>query len=261
MANRGTFEGDEQEILFVQDFNKNKNSEKYAILRKNIECDFEHVYAVRVTTSQHSTLSDRKTKTRADCYLIHCQDENINPLLNENNCYLDEERIKNLDYKSIESSGISIKIADSTKFQILKLVPDSFHELFGCYELGAGASLYCKKDSDLSKNEMVLKGWKTTIQEMTRYFELGNRYDFVKDKTLCKRVKEQCNRSIVELIDKSCDLQKKIFNGDPIYEQPYSAWYIYSSNQISKLDYIPFSVTTGSGRSRGDFTIVLKPKK
>ena len=30
-------------------------------------------------------------------------------------------------------------------------------------------------------------------------------------------------------------------------------------NKIEKLDYIPFCVTTGSGRSKGDFTIVLKP--
>ena len=63
------------------------------------------------------------------------------------------------------------------------------------------------------------------------------------------------------MIDNSLELQQKIFNGYPIYDEPYSAWYLFAHGKLEKLTYIPFTVTTGSGRSHGDYTIVLKPKK
>ena len=51
------------------------------------------------------------------------------------------------------------------------------------------------------------------------------------------------------------------FNKFGNYEEPYTAHYFMQNNNISKLGYQPFTVTTGSGRSHGDYTIVLKPYK
>ena len=64
---------------------------------------------------------------------------------------------------------------------------------------------------------------------------------------------------IKQLIENSPELQKKIFNGIGLYEEPYTAFYFYHGEDISKLTTIPFNVTTGSGRSKGDYTIVFKP--
>jgi hypothetical protein len=61
------------------------------------------------------------------------------------------------------------------------------------------------------------------------------------------------------IISTSPELQQKIFNGITLYDEPYTAFYFYHGNDIKELTYIPFTVTTGSGRSRGDYTIVLKP--
>ena len=75
-----------------------------------------------------------------------------------------------------------------------------------------------------------------------------------------KELKRFSNNKITEIINNNQYLKEVIFNGYHIYEEPYSASYFYKGDNIKKLTYIPFTVTTGSGRSKGNFTIVLKPK-
>ncbi len=259
-TNRGTSEGNEQEILFVKEFNKNKALPKFSLLLENK--NLENTFMVRVTTNQPSTLSNKITKTRADCYLINCEDKLIQNILKTNNFYLDEGMLKNIKYNFIEFSGISVKLEDSEKYQILKMGPSSFYKLFDSYELGAGASLFCKKNGELIKNKELLQGWNTTAEKMKNYFSFVNsENDFFNNKEICSKIKTYCNELITTKINNSEELQKKIFNGYPIYSEPYSAWYLYSNGQITKLSCIPFMVTTGSGRSHGDYTIVLKPNK
>ncbi len=89
---------------------------------------------------------------------------------------------------------------------------------------------------------------------------IKNLQDLYTNKIICQKIKTLCIKQITDMIDNSVELQQKIFNGYPIYNEPYSAWYLFSDGKISELKYIPFVVTTGFGRSHGDFTIVLKPK-
>lgn len=261
-TNRGTFEGDLQEIEFVKSFNKDKINSDFNIFINDINCDINYVYMVRVTTNQFSRLSGKITKTRSDCYAIYSEDRQMKDILQSNDFYLNESNIKGLNYTIIEKSGISIKMSDSNKYQILKTGPNSFHSLFGCYELGAGASLFCMRDSELIKNQELVVAWNTTLENMKNYFDcVDNTNDLISNKAICKQIKTFCNNKITEIIDNSLELQQKIFNGYPIYDDPYCAWYIFSCGKLQKLTYIPFTVTTGSGRSHGDYTIVLKPKK
>ena len=48
--------------------------------------------------------------------------------------------------------------------------------------------------------------------------------------------------------------------GKGLYNEPYNAKFLFSKGNI-KLNTIPesFSITTGSGRHRGKYTIVIKP--
>ena len=261
-TNRGTFDGDIQEIEFIKTFNKDKHNSNFSIFTNNINCNLDNVYMVRVTTNQFSRLSNKITKTRSDCYAIYSEDEQITNILQENDYYLNESNIQCIDYSIIERSGISVKMSDSDKYQILKTGPNSFNSLFGSYELGAGASLFCMKDNELVKNKELVVGWNTTLENMKNYFDCVNdTNDLISNKEICQQIKTFCNNKITEMIDNSLELQKKIFNGYPIYDEPYSAWYLFSHGKLEKLTYIPFTVTTGSGRSHGDYTIVLKPKK
>ena len=260
--NRGTYEGDAQEIEFVKAFNQDKSSSKFLAFTSDVGYRLANVYMVRVSTNQFSKLSNKVTKTRSDCYAIYTEERSIIESLQENDYYLDESIVKNIDYKIVEKSGVSIKMADSEKYQILKTGPNSFKALFGSYELGAGASLFCLRDEELVKNSELIAGWNTTFEKMKEYFScITNESDLVSRKEVCQQIKTFCNKKIVEIINNSIELQQKIFNGWPIYDEPYSAWYLYSHGKLEKLTYIPFVVTTGSGRSHGDYTIVLKPKK
>lgn len=43
------------------------------------------------------------------------------------------------------------------------------------------------------------------------------------------------------------------------FEEPYTAPWLIEDDSLKPNYEIPFNVTTGSGRSKGIFTIVLKP--
>lgn len=261
MLQKGTLDGIIDEIQFVKKFNlEKKNFLDYLSYFEYNHC---FLWMVQVTSHQKSSLNDKKVPTRADCYLVRIH-QDINNLLTINDYFLSEKLLDfyNIAYEKVPYSGISIKMTTSNNFQILKLVPSSFYMLFGSYELGAGASLFCLQQSELNKNIDVIRGWNTTCDKMLKYFRMytnGNK-DFYLNKQICSNIKNYSCNTIKSDILNSTDLQQKIFNGIGLYEEPYTAHYFYHGIDIVKLEYIDFIVTTGSGRTKGIYTIVLKPK-
>lgn len=269
--NRGTHSGDLAEIEFVKRFNSNKTDSDFDFYIKDLDIkEIDNTYMVRVTTKQHSKLSNQTVMTRADSYLIDSKDALIKDLIIGNDYYLDEDILSesDIDYSFIDYSGVSVKMSDSSKFQILKLTPESFNTLFDEYELGAGASIYCLREEEIIKNESVFAGWKTSKENVINKYKselpdlskLNNNIDIIEEMRIYKELKEFSNKKIAERINESKEIKEIVFNGYHIYEEPYSASYFYKGGKINKLNYIPFNVTTGSGRSNGIFTIVLKPK-
>jgi hypothetical protein len=51
-----------------------------------------------------------------------------------------------------------------------------------------------------------------------------------------------------------------IFFGKGNFQEPYTAPWLFEHGQFKKNYVMPFTVSTGSGRSRGKCTIVIKPK-
>lgn len=256
---KGTHEGDIDEINFVARFNSDKRNFNNYLSRFE---KYTNLWMVRVTTKQMSQLSGKKVFTRSDCYLASI-DSDVSDLLEEHDYYLAEDILaeRRIKYTKIPYSGVSVKITTSKSFQILKIGPNSFNTLFDSYELGAGASLFCMREIELEKNPDLIEGWKSSIDRMIAYFSIltkGNK-NFYLDQETCKKIKNYSCEEIKRQIESSTDLQKKIFNGVGLYEEPYTAFYFYHGDNISELTTIPFNVTTGSGRSKGDYTIVLKP--
>lgn len=256
---RGTYDGDKDEIRFVAEFNSNQARFSNYLSRF---FDYQNLWMVRVTTKQYSQLSGRKVFTRSDCYLASIPSD-ISELLETNDYLLSEEILdkKRIYYTKIPFSGVSVKMTTSSSFQILKTGPNSFNNLFGSYELGAGASLFCMRDNELDKNPDLITGWNSTIERMAAYFCAFTNGDtqFYLNQDICKNIKNYSCAEIKKAIEENVDLQKKVFNGVGLYEEPYTAFYFYHGDEIEELTTIPFNVTTGSGRSHGDYTIVLKP--
>ena len=126
----------------------------------------------------------------------------------------------------------------------------------GSYELGAGASIFCKRDEELTKNDFVLKGWKTDWHEFCSFFKIHNR----PDKQILQKIKKESTKKIYKIIDNNKNVSDFVFRGIGNFDEPFTATWFYEKGTLKKAGKIPFTVTTGSGRSHGDFTIVVKPK-
>ena len=261
--NKGTKEGTEEEINFVITLNSDKKNILWGEL--NI-FDSKDIYAVHIINHKYGRINNRMIKPKAD--VILCKGNINNNYIMKNNYYLNENDIEKLNINPIMHSGISVKRKDSLRYQILKMNPDTFKKIFGSYELGAGASIFCSRADELNKNNEVLTGWKTNWNKFKRFFQIINEIesldnpDFSEKERLniAKNVKTYSNISIKEKITKIERISDFVFKGVGNLDEPYTVTWFYEKGKIKEAGFIPFEITTGSGRSRGDFTIVVKPK-
>ena len=68
------------------------------------------------------------------------------------------------------------------------------------------------------------------------------------------------NLKIGEIINNNKEISDFMFNGIGNFEEPFTVHYLYENGELKDNCFIPFKPTTGSGRSKGTFTIVIKPK-
>ena len=76
---------------------------------------------------------------------------------------------------------------------------------------------------------------------------------------ICKLIKKKSEELIREKIDTNSYIKGVVFRGDSIFEEPYNAPLIFSHGQLMENVISEYSVTTGSGRHKGTYTIVIKP--
>jgi len=258
MVNKGTSEGTEEEIKFVKELNK-KNKELWNI----IDLDSETHYGIHVVTKKFGKISNQKVLPKADVFIANgiLSDD----FLRKNDYYLNDNQIDSLHLKPVDLTGISVKRPDSRSYQIQKLTPETFKKIFGSYELGAGASLYSKSEKDFHKNNSVIEGWKTNLKDFLNFFREKNRLDISKNNvdfniSDAKIIKHFATSKISKIVNENELVSKFVFQGIGNFEEPYTVHYLFEKGELKKSCFIPFSVTTGSGRSKGTFTVVLKPK-
>ena len=255
MRNRGTKEGTIEEINFVKLLNKKENLDLWDVL----DLEISNHFAIHVIYHKFGKINEKKVKPKADVYIA--KGEVPQDYLETNDFYLNEDDVNSFNLEPIDSTGISVKLQTSKKYQITKMGPNTFNSVFGNYELGAGASIYCKKEKDLVKNPMVLKGWNTNEKDFIEYFKSANVISNSElDISALKNIKKYSNEKIEEIINENNEVSDFIFQGIGNFEEPFTVHYLYENGELKDSCYIPFKPTTGSGRSRGDFTIVIKPK-
>ncbi len=259
MRNKGTKEGTDQEIEFVKLLNKKEN----IIYWDKLSLSSKNHYAIRVISKKYGELNQSKILPKADAFIA----KGVVPFeyLNSKKYFLDEEDVKEFDLEPIAKSGISIKRPDSKQYQIMKMSPSTFKKLFGSNILASGASIYCTKDVEFPKNSPLLEAWGVSGNEFINYFnqELGLSLTSVTHGTIKKdlgAIKKFSNQKISEIINNNRDISDFIFFGIGNFEEPFTAHWLYEHGKFKKNYIIPFTVTTGSGRSKGIYTIVLKPK-
>jgi hypothetical protein len=248
-----------QEIDFVKELNR-KESLKYW---QTLELDPNVHYAIRIKYTKFGKLQQKKVWAKADAFIA--KGSVPKEYLKEKDFFLNEDDMKKFNLKAVEQSGISIKQKKSHNYQIVKISPSSFKKLFGSNILAAGASLYYKKRKHLIRNKSVLDGWDITEEEFFSFYShsinknVGSVVNPNCQKCL-KKIKRYAKKEIHKKVKDSPYISKLLFMGIENFEEPFTAPWLYEGGVFRKNSIMPFSVTTGSGRSRGSFTIVLKPK-
>ncbi|WP_409199314.1 hypothetical protein [Methanobrevibacter sp. DSM 116169] len=258
-SNRGTEEGTKEEISFVKTLNKKKNLSLWNILN----LDSNNHYAIHVTSHQFGEISQCKVKPKADIFISkgYVDDD----LLKEKDYCLDENDLIKYNLTPVDKTGISVKLKTSDNYQILKMTPNTFNKIFKSYELGAGASIYSLNKNDLKKNDSVIIGWNSNWKNFKKYFnnKLKLNMELIADLDLknSKIIKKYSLSMINKYINENEKIQKFIFQGLGNFKEPYTVYYLYEQDKLKNYCNIPFNITTGSGRSRGNYTLVIKPKK
>ena len=245
--------GNQQEIKYTQSLNlKNRFWDV-------LPYDINTTFAIHVNSNKYGKINESKIPPKADIFFATGFIDN-NYLIN-NNYYLNEKDLVKFNLKPLEKSGVSVKLPNS-RYTITKISPNTFYKIFKDNILGAGASIYCKLERELWKNPDVLNGWGVTESFFKSFFiRKLNLPDIVlNDLSTLKRIKKISNEEISRIIESDKVISDLIFKGIGNFEEPFTAHWIIENDILKPNYYIPFLITTGSGRSKGIFTVVLKPK-
>jgi hypothetical protein len=258
MSQKGTKNGTEKEICFTKILNKKDNVSYWndlGIYPKNN-------FAIRIVKQKFGELNNAKIWPKADIFIATGTVKQ--EILVKKDYFLDENDFDVFNLKPVSFSGISVKDPDSDQYQITKISPNTFKKIFGNNILASGASIYCNNPKEFVKNIEVLKGWNVDKKDFLSFFnkKLNLRLNNITDLNSLdnfKKIKKYSNEEISNIILNNKKVSDIIFLGIGNFEEPFTARWLYSKGALLKNKTPKFTVTTGSGRSKGDFTIVLKP--
>ena len=255
--------GKSSEENLVINLNKKENLELWKVLGLNPENHF----AVHVTEQKESKYHDKKVFPKADVFIS----TGIVPqeILSSKKYLITEDDLKILQLKPIPNTGISVKKENSNSYTITKINPEPFKKVFGSFELGCGVSLFVRKEEEIKLYEcLVLSGWKINMDKLISFFEqsipdvvkLKQGISISEKKSIYSKIKTESINRLKSLIENDIKIKEFVFNGIGAFNEPYTARYLYQNGILSNDCYIPYSITTGSGRNKGIFTVVIKPK-
>ncbi|MFK2822520.1 hypothetical protein ACH5BK_06010 [Arcobacter sp. YIC-80] len=255
--NKGTAQGDIEEINLVKELNRDKQSELWKIL------DFgenHNLFAVRCSSKKYSKVHESKESPKTDIFIIKTNDK-----IDLEDYFIDEKILErqNISFDYIENSGISVKERESKSFTYHKMSQEPFCKVFGNYELGC-AIQYFVKESDFHKNEVIEEKWKTNEKKVKeKLIELKDIHNYEEELELnnYKEIKQSAISLTKHIINNDKNISDFIFRGVGAFENPFFVNYLYKEGKLIKDCYpSKYSITTGSGRSNGtSFTVVIKP--
>ncbi len=258
----GTFEGDQEEFNISRVMNKNKKSSFWDVVGYKNRND--NLYTIKVTSNAYSKLAGKKVKAKTDAYIVSA---NLDAkFLLEREYIVTEDDIRDMSYKVIPGTGISVKKKNSDKFTYEKLSYNSFVNLFEKYlsdvrMIFCGLTLY-QEDKNISLNEKIVKDLGYSVEEIVYHIKshTGIKEPVLFRKEDVKAFRVYCEEKLRDVIDSNSDVKTMIFTGKGCFADPYYINYIYINSVLSK-EVIPskYQISNGSGRSKGRYTIIFKP--
>ena len=246
-------------IGFEYKFTSALNQNRRNLIWSKLEIAEPNAILVNTTFNQTSKIAGSKVKPKSDCYAIKPL-EDISQLLEEKNYVITENTLfeHNIKYETINNSGISIKLPTSRSYTLQKISYSAFKNIFknlspACF---VAALLYCD-ENQLDKNKLILATFNTTIDSLCSQLEVGNSKN-VLDTYIA--LKNKATNLIKHVVNNDTFVYNAICFGDEIFDSPYNASFIFESGRlVLKHNYhVKISVTTGSGRSNGTYSLAFK---
>lgn len=258
----GTFHGDQEEYSISKLMNKNKQSQLWTTVgHRN---DNQNMYLIKVAYNAYSILAQKKVKAKTDAYVVEINlDDRV---LLEKEYTLTEDDIADKTYRVVPNTGISVKMKDSDSFTYEKLSLNSFVRMFDAYFVDpkmifCGLTLY-QEDKNIKINADIVKNLGYEVEEVEKEMlkHTDNGSVSIYDKSDVKAFRTYCENKLRDVIENSQEIKEMIFTGKGCFEAPYFIDYIYKAGTLSK-NAIPnnYQITNGSGRSKGNYTIIFKP--
>ena len=96
--------------------------------------------------------------------------------------------------------------------------------------------------------------------KVTSYYidEIGKILD-LNDISDLSEIRKWAQQELKDSIKNNTAVYESLFTGANWFDEPYVAHYIYLNKKISINTVTDFSITTGSGRSKGKYSIEIKP--
>ena len=260
-SNVNTFLGDKEEFDISRRFNKNKKSPIWNELTRDLD-DLDNIYMIKVSNRILSHLSNKKVYPKADAYLVRANFSQ-NYLL-EKEYSLDESDLDGIEYEFLENTGVSVKIDGSTGYTIQKLTHDSFVKAFSDIleepEYIFLALLLYSNEKEKFKNDDMIEMLVLDKDKVTSYYidEIGKILD-LNDISDLSEIRKWAQQELKDSIKNNTDVYESLFTGANWFDEPYVAHYIYLNKKIYINTVTDFSITTGSGRSKGKYSIEIKP--
>lgn len=259
--NIGTFLGNVEEYSLSRILNSNKTNPMWKILLPN-ESDFSRYFVIKVSSKQYSELSEKYVFPKSDAYIVKANFPNSFLLSKEYN--IEEDDIKNFEYEVVNDSGISIKMKDSNSYTIQKLTKASFLKTFSILDdvkFIMTSLLIYSNSNEIYKNSKIINDFGYTEDEFLSMCREKIGIDFSEENqtNFWNTVRQYGQKVIKAAIKENTDIWQKIFTGKGWFKDPYYSCFIYKSGKLQKCILADFSITTGSGRSKGDYSIEIRP--
>lgn len=253
--NNKAIEGLNYELKFASEINKDRNHPIWNVL--NIKND--NAYIVNVSYNQISKLACAKVNPKSDCYAVTISSgQEIN--LEKRNYVLSEEYLieNNIKFDIISDSGISVKMYRSKNFTYQKISFNAFKNMFKTIasEYFVAALLYVDVNQ-LEKNSLIFSTFNTNLGALCKALDVDLEQN---ELNTYKSLKHKAIVEIEKIVNNDINVRNMICFGDEVFEPPYVANYIYASGELLTRDSFnkKITVTTGSGRSSGNYTLAFK---
>lgn len=268
VVNYGTFQGDKEELNLSKLMNKNKRHKFWGeVEKKCIIGNRENYYVVKVQGQKYSENAKCKTSCKSDNYIIKTTNALSKDFLLEKEYQITEDMLKDVgDYEIVQNSGISVKRMDSKNYTITKMTVKTFKLAFEKYiediDYIIGGLVFYSSSKKLELNKTIAEDLNINQCDFVKYFKIhhfATGVDF-EDSEFMSSVTTISKKIVIKAIEENEELKKALFTGEGWFKSPYYIDFVLINGELSNDVYMPYYIDNGSGRSKGNYTIILKPQ-